>query len=108
VLGVEFRTTELRKHRDAARQQAIRAAKEKAVALAKELDVSVGKAQSIQEQTSGGVWGWSGFSHHWNYANAMSQNVMQSAPAAVDGGESNLAVGMINVTATVNVTFALD
>src|SRR5688572_23556891 len=58
VLGIEFRTNELRKHRDVARQQAIRAAKEKASALAGELDVKVGKAQNIQEQTGGGWWGW--------------------------------------------------
>jgi uncharacterized protein YggE len=103
VLGIDFRTTELRKHRDAARQQAIRAAKEKAVALAEELDVKVGKAQSINEQTGGGWWGWSG-----PYANAMSQNVSQVAPGGSDGGEGNLSVGMINVTATVNVTFALE
>jgi uncharacterized protein len=106
VLGIDFRTTELRKHRDAARQQAIRAAKEKAVALAQELDVKVGKAQSIQEQTSGGWWGWGG--GYGNY-NAMAQNVSQTAPGGGgEGGEGNLAVGMISVTATVNVTFLLE
>jgi uncharacterized protein YggE len=99
VLGIDFRTTELRKHRDAARQQAIRAAKEKAVALAKELDVKVGKAQNISEQTWGGWWS--------PYANAMTQNVSQAGPSG-EGGEGNLAVGMISVTATVNVTFALE
>src|SRR5262245_22053645 len=57
VLGIDFRTTELRKHRDAARQQAIRAAKEKAVALAGELDAKVGKPTNIQEQTQSGWWG---------------------------------------------------
>jgi len=104
VLGIDFRTTELRKHRDAARQQAIRAAKEKAVALAQELDVKVGKAQSIQEQTGGGWWSPS---THWSHSNAMMQNVIQSAPSG-EASEGNLAVGMINVTATVNVTFALE
>jgi uncharacterized protein len=106
VLGIDFRTTELRKHRDAARQQAIRAAKEKALALAKELDVKVGKAQTINEQTHGGWWGWSGRSSD-PFANAMVQNVSQSGPAG-EAGEGNLAVGMISVTATVNVTFALE
>ena len=108
VLGIEFRTTELRRHRDAARQQAIRAAKEKATALAAELEVKVGKARTIQEQTSGGYWGWSGNSNY--YANAMSQNVMQAAPAGGggDANDGNLAVGMISVTATVNVTFELE
>ncbi len=107
VLGIDFRTTELRKHRDSARQQAIRAAKEKATALATELEVKVGKAQSINEQTGGGYWGWSGRGAN-PYANVMSQNTIQEVPAGGDGGEGNLAVGMISVTATVNVTFALE
>lgn len=105
VLGIEFKTTELRKHRDAARQQAIRAAKEKATALAEELGAKVGKPQTIHEQTGGGWWGWSGGGNY----NAMIQNVSQAAPGG--GGEEsdgNLAVGMINVTATVQVTFRLE
>ena len=106
VHGIEFRTTELRKHRDAARQQAIRAAKEKAEALAKELEVKVGKPTNIQEQTGGGYWGWAAMGNY--YANAMSQNVAQAAPSGGESGDGNLAVGMINVTATVNVTFALE
>ncbi len=101
VLGIDFRTTELRKHRDTARQMAIRAAKEKATALAAELDVKVGKAQSINEQTGGGWWGWSN-------ANALVQNSFQEAPPGGGEGDGNLSVGMINVTATVNVTFALE
>jgi uncharacterized protein len=104
VLGIDFRTTELRKHRDAARQQAIRAAKEKAVALAAELDATVGKAQSIHEQTGGGWWSPP---HSWNLSNLMVQNVSQPAPSG-ESTDGNLAVGMINVTATVNVTFALE
>ena len=106
VLGIEFRTTELRKHRDAARQQAIRAAKEKATALAKELEIKVGKATNIQEQTGGGYWNWGGGRNY--LANAMSQNVSQAAPTGGESGDGNLAVGMISVTATVNVTFELQ
>ena len=102
VLGIDFRTTELRKHRDAARQQAIRAAKEKAAALAAELDQKIGKAHSISEQTSGGWWGWSGRNEPF------AQNSIQVAPGGGEETEGNLAVGMINVNATVNVTFALE
>ena len=106
VLGIDFRTTELRKHRDAARQQAIRAAKEKAVALAGELETKVGKATNIQEQTQSGWWGSA--SRYANY-NAFAQNSVQVAPGGGAGEESsNLSVGMISVTATVNVTFALE
>ena len=105
VMGIEFRATELRKHRDAARQQAIRAAKEKAVALAAELDAKVGKPQNIHEQTSGGWWGWSGT--HWSQINPMLQNTVQIAPAG-EPTDGNLAIGLISITATVNVTFALE
>jgi uncharacterized protein len=105
VHGIDFRTTELRKHRDAARQQAIRAAKGKATALAEELDVKVGKPRNINEQTGGGWWSWSGRSDP--FSNAMMQNVSQ-APARGETPEGNLAVGMISITATVHVTFALE
>jgi uncharacterized protein len=105
VMGVEFRTTELRKHRDAARQQAIKAAKEKATALAAELDAKLGKPQSINEQTTGGWWGWS--PTNWSATNAMFQNSAQAA-ASGESSEGNLAVGQISISATVHVTFALD
>jgi uncharacterized protein YggE len=106
VLGIEFRTTELRKHRDAARQQAIKAAKEKAVALASELESKVGKPLTIQEQSHSGWYG--GYSPYAGY-NSMSQNVSQSVPAGGgEGSDGNLSVGMISVSATVNVTFALE
>jgi uncharacterized protein YggE len=105
VMGVEFRTTELRKHRDAARQQAIKAAKEKAAALAVELDAKIGKPQSINEQTSGGWWGWS--PTNWSATNAMFQNSAQAA-ASGESNEGNLAVGQISISATVHVTFALE
>jgi uncharacterized protein YggE len=100
VDGVEFRTTELRKHRDAARKQAARAAKEKAAALAEDLGAQLGEVQTIQEQTAGGWWSWSAN----QYANAV-QNVAIAAPA--EGGAGEFAVGMINVTATVHVSFRL-
>jgi uncharacterized protein YggE len=110
VHGIEFRTTELRKHRDSARQQAIMAAREKAIALATELGAKVGKPLSINENTYGGSWGWSGSS--WGGrggaygANAM-QNVSQNVAVAPEA-DSNLSVGQISVTATVNVSFELE
>lgn len=103
VDGIEFRTTELRNHRDAARQQAIRAAKEKAAALAQELDAKVGKPLNISEHTAGGWWSFPAN----RYSNYLAQNVSQPAVGG-EGGEGNLAIGMISVNATVNVTFALE
>lgn len=109
VEDVEFRTTLLRKHRDMARQQAIRAAREKAVALAGELGAKVGKPFSIQETSGGGVRnGSSGFRDRW----AAMQNSVQEADrggAAAEGeGEQKLAAGMISVTSRVDVVFALE
>lgn len=106
VHGIEFRTTELRKHRDAAREQAVRAAKEKGMALAKELGAKVGRPQSIAEQTAGGFWGWTGSA--WQNGNAMMQNSIQNAGGGGEVADGNLAVGQISVTATVSVTFLLE
>ncbi len=57
ILGFQFLTTELRKHRDEARRLAIRAAREKAVALASELGCGVGKPLTIVEGGSYAYFG---------------------------------------------------
>ena len=109
VVDVEFRTTALRKHRDLARQQAVRAAREKAVALAGELGAKVGKPVSIHETSGGGVRNASsGHGDRW----ATAQNVVQDPGrgGATPEGEADqkLAAGMISVTSRVDVAFALE
>lgn len=107
VHGIEFRTTELRQHRDEARALAIRAAKEKAEALAGELDQQVGEPTMIQEVQSG--W-WSGYNAWWGSrwgGGAMAQNVIQEVGGGALTGESSVAPGQINVNARVSVTFEL-
>ena len=47
--GIEYQSSELRKHRDQAHDEAAKAAKEKAVALAAALGNQVGKTYSIEE-----------------------------------------------------------
>lgn len=106
VQEVEFRTTALRKHRDQARLQAVRAAREKAVALAGELGAKVGKPFSIEETPGGGVRG-----HGGRRGQAHSQiNIEADAPGdATDGdAEQKLAAGMISVTSRVDVVFTLE
>ena len=49
VHGVNFETSELRKHRDEAREMAVEAAKEKATALADQLGQSLGEPAEIVE-----------------------------------------------------------
>jgi hypothetical protein len=107
VHGVQFRTTELRKHRDQARALAIKAAKEKAVALAKELGQKIGKPKTINE----GYGGWyspynSGWWGSYGYG-GMAQNVVQNVGSGSSETEGTIALGMITVNAKITVTFEL-
>ena len=105
VHGVDFRTTELRKHRDDARALAIQAAREKAEALAAELGVSIGSVHTIQE---GYARSWSGYGSWWGgFRGGMTQNVIQSAgPSDGEGGPT--VPGQIAIDARVTVSFELD
>ena len=106
LLGFEFRTTELRKHRDQARKMAAKAAREKAIDLADELDCGVGKPRTISEGYAGFYGGYS-----WRYNNAMqmAQNSVQEMPAAGGGAEQDdtLPLGQLAIRAQVSVTFDL-
>jgi uncharacterized protein YggE len=104
VHGVEFRTTELRKHRDEARTRALQAAREKAGAMSAALGTRIGAPTSIQEGSSG--W-WSPFGSWWGARGGVAlQNVVQERGrgGAEDG---SLVPGLISVTASVSVTFEL-
>jgi len=107
VHGIQFRTTELRKHRDVARAMAIKAAREKAVALAAELGQKVGKAFRISEYGSGwsSPYGWWG-SMGGNASSNAIQNSVGSGSASTS--EGTLALGQITVTASVSVSFLLQ
>ena len=108
VHGIEFRTSELRKHRDVARAIAIQAAKEKADALASQLGVKRGRVFSISENYSGGWWGWTGGNWRSRGGGGMQQNVLQNAGGTAESGDSTLSVGQISVSATVNVSFGIE
>jgi uncharacterized protein len=96
--NLEFRDSQLRKHRDEARRMAIRAAKEKATLLAAEIGQSIGPAYSITEYTSGAEYGRS---------NAM-QNVSAGVAGDASASDSAIAPGSISVTAQVTVRFRLN
>ena len=95
--NLEFRDSQLRKHRDEARRMAIRAAKEKAALLAGEIGQSIGPAYSITE-ASGNDYGRS--------------NAMQNASGFIAGdaasSDSAISPGSISVTAQVTVRFRLN
>lgn len=95
LAGLEFRDSQLRKHRDQARAMAIRAAREKATLLAGEIGQSIGPAYSITE-TSG------------DSAPRTMQNASASFSDARPDTESAIAPGSISVSAQVTVRFRLN
>lgn len=106
VHDVEFRTTELRKHRDEARRMAIRAAREKATLLAGELGQRIGRATAINE----GHIGWYGYNSYRSRdsrGNYQAQNAMANA-GGEGAGDTLVPPGQVAVRATVSVTFDLD
>jgi uncharacterized protein YggE len=105
IMGLEYRTTELRKLRDEARRKAVAAAREKAALLAGEMSIRIGHPVSINEGYSGSSnssrwWGWNGGGVNF------VQNVVQAGGEAGPEG-STIPLGQIGVSATVSVTFSL-
>lgn len=95
--GIQFRSSELRKHRDAAREIALKAAAEKATNMAAVLGRKAGSAITIEENSD------SYFAPQW--ANA-AQNVRMDGTGSA-GGEA-FAEGQIAITASVSVVFRLE
>ncbi|CAG0932016.1 26 kDa periplasmic immunogenic protein [Thermoflexales bacterium] len=105
VVDVQFKTSQLRKYRDQARDLAVKAAQEKARDLASAANAQPGCVLNIDENSS------SYYGYPWQSARyqAMSQNVMQNAsssdqPPSEDGP---ISLGQISVRAEVQVRFSL-
>jgi len=81
VSNVEFRDSQIRKHRDQARAMAIRAAREKANLLAREIGQTIGPAYLITE----------GVASRYP-ANAMMQNTTSVISGDLSAGESESAI----------------
>lgn len=94
--NLEFRNSQIRKHRDQARAMAIRAAREKADLLAREIGQSIGPAYSITE--GGGNFG----------SRSAVQNTTTTISGDLSDEESSIAPGSISVTAQVTVRFRLN
>lgn len=107
VHGIQFRTTELRLHRDRARALALEAARDKAEMMAGELGHTVAGTVLIREDRSG--W-WSSYGGWWGggCGGYMSQNVVQNAPGGGASADGVTVPGQISVTAHVSVTFELE
>lgn len=105
INNIQFITTELRTHRDKARENAAKASQEKARALANTLGMELGQPITINANDYSIIYPRSG-GH--NGQTRMMQNSIQSAPngGGADGG-STLAIGQIKVSAKVHVTYEL-
>jgi uncharacterized protein YggE len=96
VNNVEFRTSEIRKHKDKARAMAIKAAREKAVALTSEIGQTIGRAYTIQEGS-------------FADRSALSQNYSTVVGGSFSDEENTtIAPGLIKVRAQVTVRFRLE
>ena len=113
IHGIDFRTSQLRKYRDQARELAIKAAKEKADAMASALGVKRGKVSSINVNDWSG--GWGGYQNRWGtqwggfngQVNSIQNLGALSDVAGVDTTAETFSVGEISVSATVNVSFLI-
>lgn len=92
--GIEYQSSELRKYKDQARDEAAIAAREKAEALAKALGNQIGKTYSIEE-----VQQSEGYSYGGLAANAEMEAMKMRAPST--------APGELTVKASVIVSFDL-
>jgi uncharacterized protein YggE len=108
LMGFEFKTRDLRPHRDRARALAIKAAEEKAQALSQAVGLKLGKTRGIAEGSFGywgasrSWWGWGG------YGQGQSQNVQVASGGEGETGGETLPLGRIGVRASVSVTFELE
>ncbi len=105
VHRVRFMTSELRRHRDAARTLACKAAREKAELMAKSLGRTLGEARAIVESPSDD-W-WSSYGSWWGWGAPQSQNSVQNAGTPSLSDQSSVAPGQITVRARVTVNFEL-
>jgi uncharacterized protein len=108
IYEVEFSTSELRKHRDAARALAVKAAQEKASDLAAAAGLKVGTPLTVSAYSYGGGASY-GRLQRGGYGR-MAQNVIQNAGSGGDGigVDGTVALGKISVTASVSMTFQLQ
>src|SRR5262245_29722461 len=109
VYDVEFSTSELRKHRDAARALAVKAAREKANDLAAAAGLRVvGTPRAVSAYSYGG--GSSYGRGRFRSSSAGVQNVYQSVASSSDGigADGTVALGTISVVASVSMTFQLQ
>ncbi len=97
--NLEFRDSQIRKHKDQARAMAIKAAQEKAILLTRVIGQNIGPAFTISE--GGGARGYS--------TSNLSQNVTSVISGDLSSSEGGaFSPGLISITAEVVVSFKLQ
>jgi hypothetical protein len=96
---VSFRSSQMSKYRDQARDMAMRAAREKAAALAGAVGQKIGKAYSIEEEVP---------SRSYASQNTLSNNYSTVESDTTSASEGTLALGLIKISARVTVKFELE
>ena len=115
VLNIQFCSTELRKHRDQARQMAIRAARENGELFTQELGLKLGTATSITEQSQDNAFSsYSYYGMYGGYWQSRSGGYGMQNSIAFAGGtpepaneasNQTFAPGQIRISAMVSVQF---
>lgn len=103
IHGIDFQTTEFKKHRERARELALLAAKEKAQKMAAVLGQKIGAPLQITESGSPS-WYYSGWGGRQG---GMSQNAVQNVAGDGAAPTETIALGKIGIRTNVQVVFAL-
>jgi len=107
VHGINFETTEFKKHRENARRLALEAAREKGKKMAAVLDRSTGNPLQISEVKQYRPWTYYGGGWGYGRGQAMTQNAVQNAGGQSTDLYETVALGKLAVRANVTVVFEL-
>lgn len=112
VLDIKFEVDDLKKHREKARSDAIKAAKEKAELLTADLGAKLGRVLNIREHTPS--W-YQNYGNSWNRryggnygSNVMSQVSSSSGDGNASSENSSFSAGQISINASVSVVFEIE
>jgi uncharacterized protein YggE len=104
VHNIEFQTSELKKHRYAARSLAIAAAKEKAEFLAHESGIRLGNVINLHEYTND--YSWRPYRDRYGTSQNMSQsNFMLDSMESTESDSESLAPGMISIKSNITLYY---
>lgn len=107
IHGINFETTEFKKHRETARRLALEAAREKGKKMADVLDRKIGDPIQISEVKQYRPWTYYGGWWGYGRGQAMTQNVMQNTGGQASDLHETVALGKLAVRANVTVVFEL-